>query len=59
MVEIEQTLLLSFSLDFKQVPQVNICPLFSRNKSACSFALYFSSLISSISTPLFIKKTFT
>src|SRR3989338_10856858 len=58
-VEIGQTSLPSFSLDFKQVPQANICPLFSRNKSVCSFILYFSSLISSISTPLFIKNTFT
>src|SRR3989338_11654296 len=55
----EQIFFLFFPLDLRLVPQANICPLFLRNESVCSEILYFSLLISSISTPLFKRKIFT
>lgn len=59
MVEIGHRLLPPLCLDFKHVPQANIWPLPSMNEPVCSFTLYFSSLMSSISTPFPIRNTFT
>src|SRR3989339_1668171 len=56
---LEKKMLPPLCLDFKHVPQANIWPLPSMNEPVCSFTLYFSSLMSSISTPFPIRNTFT
>ncbi len=59
MVAIGQKSLSCFCLFFMQVPHAKSSPLLSRNCCSCSFTGNRSLLMSSASTPLFTKNTFT